>query len=706
MAKLCIPHPRLSAAAAATASFLGAATPGIARAQTPAPGAGAAKRPNIIYILADDLGYGDLSCFGQTRFTTPNLDRMAAEGTRLTHHYAPSPVCVPTRAGFMLGQHTGHLPVRDHQFDRAIPDTHTVASVLKQAGYRTMVVGKWGIGGKAPEGFPAHPQKRGFDAFYGLLTHGAGHVHYPDPQHKLFDGTRDATAEVRDAYSTDLYTAKAKQWISEQARTRPGQPFFLYLAYIAPHTALDVPDGPYPAGGGVSGGVRWPLATHPAKKNTWIDPAVANATYDHDGDAKTPPAPWTEQMKRYATKVRRLDAAAADLLQTLRDLKIDRDTLVVFTSDNGPAFVGQLRAKQLGSWGPLDGFKRDLSEGGIREPTLVWWPGTVKAGAVSARPSAQYDWLATFAELAGVAAPAATDGRSLAPSLTGRGVDRPHDYLYWEFHGPSARPEDREVLARRGYKNVPRGPNANGAGGDPWGEQQAVRIENLVGLRARIAGPEDPLRLYDVVADPRQARDLSADPKHAATLARMRSLLLTARRPQPGNPRPYDDAPLPAVDTSPADAAPGLRRRAFRGAWPWSPDTRALTPDAESADADASLDVAAALGGKPGAVEFSGYLAVPAAGRYELSLEGGGTADVHLWVHDAHVLDSEADRAAAAKPRADTVALAKGLHPLRILVHAADGASASAAPPLRLAWKKPGATTSEPVPAGALLRRK
>lgn len=670
------------------------------------PQAAERQRPNIIFILCDDLGYGDLSCFGQKRFTTPNLDRMASEGTRLTHHYAASPVCVPTRASLMLGVHTGHSPVRDHQFDRAIPNTNTMASVLRQAGYRTMVVGKWGIGGKPANGFPAHPQKRGFDAFYGLYTHQAGHVHYPDTEHPLYDGYRNATAEVKDAYSTDLYTAKAKQWITEQVKARPQQPFFLYLAYIAPHSAFDVPDAPYPAGGGLSGGVRWPLKTNPAGKNRWLYPEVVKATYDHDDNPKTPPVSWTDQMKRYATMVRRLDQASADLLQTLRDLKIDRNTLVVLTSDNGPAYDRQLHATQLQSWGPLDGFKRDLCEGGMREPTIVWWPGTVAAGATSARASVQYDWLPTFAQLAGQVPPAASDGVSLVSALTRQNEQTPKrpqsDYLYWEFHGPSGRTEDRQVLARKGYTGIPAGKNAVGAGGDPWGQQQAIRIGDLVGLRARITEANAPLRLYNVVTDPHEDNDISGQPQYRPILDRMQQLMLTARRPQPGNPRPYDTAPLPAVTIDSKNLQAGLQQRTFLGAWPWAPDVRYLKAAADVVVSTPAPD--AALAGKAGAVEYAGYLSVPETGRYVLTLEGGKQA--HLWLHEAHLLDSEAD--AAAPRRSDSVLLAAGLHPIRILVTAGAGIpqTGTAQPaPFRLSWKRlSGANgAAETIPPESLL---
>ncbi|WP_309707159.1 sulfatase-like hydrolase/transferase [Armatimonas sp.] len=486
-------------------------------------------RPNIIFVLCDDLGYGDISPFGQKRFRTPNLEKLATEGQKWTQHYASSPVCVPTRACLMLGKHTGHSPIRDHQFDRALPElaqAPTMASVLKSAGYATYSVGKWGIGGGKAD-MPAHPEKRGFDHWFGLYGHVDGHVHYPDAQHPIFDGTKDVTELYKDSYSTDLYTAKAKQYIAEQTKKNPKQPFFMYLAYIAPHAQYQVPDGPYP-----TEGVSLPLKLNSAQKNAWLDPTL--------------PAEWTDWEKRYATMIRRLDDAMGDLTASLKKQGLDKNTLIVFTSDNGPSKDPQI----FNSWGPLDGFKRDLYEGGMREPTILWGPGVVKPGEVSL-PSAHYDWLATFAELAGVSAPKDTDGLSLAASVTGKGVQKPHDFLYWEFHGPSKQDTDKKILARHGYPNT---------GPDPWGEQQAVRIGDFVGLRVQIKDANTPLKLYNVVADVHQDKDLAGDPKHAALLAKMKALMAREHTPQPGNPRPYDIGarPAPPVPAASTTAGPGI----------------------------------------------------------------------------------------------------------------------------------------------------
>lgn len=491
--------------------------------------------PNIIFVLCDDLGYGDISPFGQTRFATPNLEKLAAEGQKWTQHYASSPVCVPTRACLMLGKHTGHSPTRDHQFDRALPElaeAPTMASVLKAAGYATYSVGKWGIGGGKKD-MPAHPEKRGFDHWFGLYGHSDGHVHYPDAQHPIFEGTKDVTEQFKDSYSTDLYTAKAKAYIAEQTAKNPKQPFFLYLAYIAPHMAYQVPDGPYP-----SEGVSLPLKTNPALKNAWLDPSL--------------PAEWTDWEKRYATMIRRLDAAMGDLRAALQRQGLDKNTLIVFTSDNGPARDPQI----FRSWGPLDGFKRDLYEGGMREPTIVWGPGVVKPGQVSL-PSAHYDWLATFAELAGAKTPPGTDGLSLVASVTGKGTQKPHDFLYWEFHGPSNQKTDREVLGRHGFPNT---------GPDPWGDQQAVRIGDYVGLRVQIKDASTPLKLYNVVTDPHEDHDLASDPKHAALLARMKALMASEHTPQPGNPRPYEVGAMPVAAT--VSSGPGIAVLAGRAYTP------------------------------------------------------------------------------------------------------------------------------------------
>lgn len=616
----------------------------------------APKKPNILFILCDDLGYGDLGSFGQTHFVTPNLDRMANEGIRLTHHYSGAPVCAPSRASLLLGQSTGHVGVRDQQFDRELASTNTIGSVMKTAGYRTLAIGKWGLGGTPEEGFPAHPMKRGFDQWYGLYRHNDGHVHYPDSKHPLFDGFQDVTDKVKDCYSTDLYTAKAKEWIAKQAKNSPNQPFLMYLAYVAPHEAFDIPDSPYPAGSGLHGGVQIPLVTHPEMKNKWIYPEFRNATYRDNNDPKSPTKPWTWQMQHYATMVRRIDAAVGDLLQTLRDLKIEQDTLVVFTSDNGPAYDDGLHPPQLISWGILDGFKRDLFEGGFREPTLVWWPNHTKRGVVDPRASVQFSWLNTFAELGGVVPPVTSDGSSLLKTLTGHGKPVRDDFYYFEYHGSSTRLEDRQVLQRHSYV-----PSAGGKN-DPWGEQQAVRMGRYVGVRAQIQSAETPIKLYDVVDDPHEDHDLAADPKNAGLVRQIKNLMLTARIPQEGNPRPYDNTPMPAATGSPSQK--GLAWSQYSDPTPWAPDTRYLRAISHGIVTDMSKPIRQARTDEAWTLEFKGSITVPTTGKYRFRIQGGATA--HLWLHSSHVLDSEADRDHPRREQA--VYLEKGSHPIRVEV--------------------------------------
>ena len=604
------------------------------------------KHPNILF----------LGSFGQTHFVTPNLDRMAKQGTRLTHHYSGAPVCAPSRASLLLGQSTGHVGVRDQQFDRELPNTNSMGSVLHEAGYKTLAIGKWGLGGTIEDEFPAHPMKRGFDNWYGLYRHNDGHVHYPDTKHPLFDGYTDVTDSVKDCYSTDLYTGKAKQWIIDQTRKAPKQPFFMYLAYVAPHEAFDIPDGPYPSGGGLIGGVHLPLVTHPEQKNEWIYPEFRTALYQDNNDPKAVTHLWTWQMQHYATMVRRIDEAVGDLLQTLKDLGIDKDTLVVFTSDNGPAYDDGLHPPQLISWGPLDGFKRDLFEGGFREPTIVWWPGHVKPGKVDQKPSVQYSWLTTFAELGGVVPPVTADGSSILKSVTGLGKSVKDDFYYFEYHGSSTRLEDRQVLQRHGY--VP----ALGGKNDPWGEQQAVRLGSFIGVRAQIKSAETPIKLYDVANDPHENHDLAGDPKYAATVQRIKTLMVTSRVPQAGNDRPYDNAPMPAIEV--AAKRPGLRWTEYPDPTPWAPDTRYLQAISHGDAQDMSHLIRQSRVGEAWTLEFKGSISVPATGRYNFRIQGGVTA--HVWLHSSHVLDSESDR---NHPRREgAVYLEKGSHPIRVEV--------------------------------------
>jgi len=373
----------------------------------PAPAADRAARPIIIFILADDLGYGDLGCYGQKRILTPHLDRLAAEGQRFTQFYSGSTVCAPSRCCLMTGLHTGHALIRGNGRDSLRPQEVTVARLLKEAGYTTGLVGKWGLG---EEGSPGVPTKQGFDSFYGYLDQVHAHNYYPHflmrneqrvplanevPPGKGPFGSGVATKKV--AYSHDLLTAEALKLV-EDNRDRP---FFLYLAWTIPHAnneagkqGMEVPDL------GVYGDKDWP-------------------------------AP----QKAHAAMISRLDADVGRLLALLKRLGLDDRTLVLFSSDNGPHREGGNDPDFNHSSGPLRGIKRDLYEGGIRVPLIARWPGQVPAGKTSEHIGAFWDVLPTLCELAGAKTPAGLDGISFAATLLGkRGAQKQHEALYWAFY--------------------------------------------------------------------------------------------------------------------------------------------------------------------------------------------------------------------------------------------------------------------------------
>ena len=323
----------------------------------------------------------------------------------------------------MLGVHQGHANVRDNQFDKALENNHTLASVLKQGGYATVAIGKWGLQGtgNSPVEWPAYPTKRGFDDYFGYVRHGDGHEHYPKEglysgKKEVWENNREISSNLDKCYTADLFTARAKKWILNHEAASPTQPFFLYLAYDTPHAVQELPTQAYPSGGGINGGLRW-LGTPGHMINTasgtidsWVHPDYANATYNDDGDPATPLVPWPDVYRRYATAVRRIDDAVADLRQLLQDLGKTTTTLIVFTSDNGPSIESYLPNQPLAadffdSFGPFDGIKRDAWEGGIRMATLVCWPGHIRAGGINNSPSAFWDWMPTFAELAGMPPP-------------------------------------------------------------------------------------------------------------------------------------------------------------------------------------------------------------------------------------------------------------------------------------------------------------
>jgi len=436
-------------------------------------GAPANRPPNIVLVLADDLGYGDLGSYGQTRIQTPTLDRLAAEGMRFTDFYAGSTVCAPSRAVLMTGRHTGHNVIRGNREvqpmgQHPLPAGEvTVAEVLQQAGYRTALIGKWGLGGPDSEGVP---NAQGFDEFYGYLGQRHAHNYYPEfvfrnaAREALNNVVPDARpsgagrATVRTQYTHDLFVDEALTFV----RANQDRPFFLYLAVTIPHAnneagpaGMEVPDyGPY------------------------------------EGED------WPDPQKGLAAMITRLDTDLGRLMTLIASLGLDDETLVIFTSDNGPHREGGNDPDFFDSNGPLRGIKRSLYEGGIRVPMIARWPGRVPAGTTTAHIGYQGDLLATLAELAGATAPEGLDSLSLVPTLVGDPDRQPqHPYLYWEFY--------------------------------EQGSRQAVRMGRWKGVRQPML--TGPIELFDLAADLSETRDVTAE--HPDVVDRIRAALDEAHVP-------------------------------------------------------------------------------------------------------------------------------------------------------------------------------
>jgi len=430
-----------------------------------APGA---EQPNIIFILADDLGYGDLGCYGQKVIQTPCLDRMAAEGMRFTDCYAGSTVCAPSRCVLMTGYHTGHARVRGNARVPLLPEDVTVAELLKQAGYGTGIIGKWGLGEPDTTGIP---NRQGFDFWFGYLNQRHAHNYYPaflwrneekfplkNEVNYTLGGRNVAPGGVatkRVQYSHDLFAAEALRFVEQHRRG----PFFLYLAFTIPHAnneagnrGMEVPDfGIYA---------------------------------DRD---------WPEPQKGHAAMITRMDTDIGRLFAKLKELGIDENTVVFFSSDNGPHHEGGGDHTFFHSSGPLKGCKRSMHDGGIRVPGIVRWPGRVKAGTVSDLPWYFADFLPTACELAGIDAPDGLDGISIVPTLLGRGEQRRHEFMYWEFH------EGRS-------------------------SSQAVRMGKWKAVRT---APSAPLQLYDLTTDIGEEHNIAAE--HPEIVARIEAYLKQAR---------------------------------------------------------------------------------------------------------------------------------------------------------------------------------
>ena len=443
-------------------------------AQTAALPQAPAHKPNIIFILADDLGYGDLGCYGQTKIKTPNLDKLAAQGMRFTQFYAGSTVCAPSRCALMTGLHTGHALIRGNARVPLRPEDLTVAEVLKRAGYRTALVGKWGLGNEQTTGVP---QRQGFDEFIGYLDQKHAHDYYsdylwrydpPTAAKQGYDGRMsflENEGGKKGLYLHDLFTTAALNFvkINKPDQFNRYRPFFLYLAYTIPHANNE-------EGRRSGNGMQVP------------------------SDAPYSDQPWPQPEKNKAAMITRLDTDIGRLMEQLKRLGIQDNTVVFFSSDNGPHKEGGVDPTFFQSSGPLRGIKRDLYEGGIRVPLIVCWPGRIKPGSVNDQPWAFWDFLPTAAEIAQVKLPEkeSLDGRSMLSALLGQPTTNQHQFLYWEFH-------------ERGF-------------------QQAVRMGDWKAVRP---AADAPLELYNLRTDPGEKENVAE--KNPQTVTRIEDYLKTAR---------------------------------------------------------------------------------------------------------------------------------------------------------------------------------
>ncbi len=375
--------------------------------------------PNIIYILADDLGYGDLSCYGQQKFSTPNIDRLAGEGMLFTQHYTGSTVSAPSRSCLMTGLHTGHTPIRGNRGWKPegqwpLPaDSYTVAEMLKTKGYVTGAFGKWGLGFIDTDG---DPNKQGFDEFYGFNCQSLAHNYYPDHlwhNHDMIILHENDSGKTG-AYSADLIHKAAIDFIE----INRDKPFFLFYPSTIPHAEL------------------YAKEEYMEMFRGKFDPEKSYKGVDEGPNFRLGPyGSQPEAHAAFAAMVKELDDYVGEILAKLMETGLEKNTIVIFASDNGPHLEGGADPDYFNSNGNLKGYKRDMYEGGIRTPMLVKWPGKIKAGSTSDHISAFWDIMPTFAQITGAEIPAGIDGISFLPALLGKNNrQKQHEYLYWEFH--------------------------------------------------------------------------------------------------------------------------------------------------------------------------------------------------------------------------------------------------------------------------------
>ncbi len=661
-------------------------------------------KPNIIFVMVDDMGYGDLGVLFQNQRTkkndrsepwayTPNLDWMANEGALLTNQYSPAPVCAPSRASFLTGRSQGHSTVRDNQFDKALDDNYTVASVLKSAGYATAAFGKWGLqggsGAKADEhDWPAHPLNRGFDHFLGYMRHRDGHEHYPKEgvyrgEKEVWLNRTNIADKLDRCYTADLWTAGAKKWIVEQVDTKlERKPFFIFLAFDTPHAVMELATQAYPKGGGLKGGLQWldksghMINTASGEVDSWTHPDYANATYDDDKNPATPEVAWPKVYQRYASSIRRIDNAVGDIIQLLEDLNIDDNTMIVFSSDNGPSNESYLPKQYkpnnpsfFRSFGSFDGIKRDCMEGGVRMPVVAYWPNNIEKGSVINIPSISYDWLPTFLDMAGMPKPAIMDGVSLIPSLTGKGRQQESSiYIEYSVGGKTPNYDDFAPEHRGRVRN----------------QMQVIRYGDYVGVRYDIKSSEDNFEIYEITKDPQQLNDLASNPGMVELQKKMKAGVLQVRIPNKSAPRPYDSAPIPAesVDNSKSGISYGVYTEDFT----WVPDVSTFVADRDGIIAKPDLNIIASKGGD--VVLFKGYLNIPEDGEYTFGVSIDGKAI--LRIHNALVVDADFGYMPLSQ-RSGKIWLKAGMHPYRLTSLLNDGDKKE----LKFMWAKDGLQLEE-----------
>lgn len=418
-------------------------------------------KPNIIFILADDLGYGDLSCYGQSKFNTPNIDKLAQNGVLFTQHYSGSTVCAPSRCSLLTGQHTGHSYIRGNKEfkpegqEPMAAEAITVAEVLKEAGYVTGAFGKWGLGYPGSEG---DPNNQGFDVFFGYNCQRMAHHYYPfhvwHNQEKVI--LEENAGQGRGTYGPDIIHDKALEFIHENK----DKPFFMYYPSLIPHAELFAPED-------VIDKYRGKFLPENEYKGTDSGPKFKLGPYGSQ----------PEGHAAFAAMIEILDRQVGEIVSTLEALNLLENTLILFTSDNGPHLEGGADPDYFDSNGPLKGYKRDLYEGGIRVPMIASWKGVIQPNTRSEHVSAFWDFLPTVCDLIDKPIPENIDGLSFLPELTGSPQKR-HDYLYWEFH--------------------------------EQGGRQAVRMDNWKAVKYNMKDNIDtPIELYDLTQDIGEENDMA-----------------------------------------------------------------------------------------------------------------------------------------------------------------------------------------------------